>query len=111
MRASLTVAAIVVAAGLAGCAKKADNIEPAAISTAKYETWNCNQLTREKAFVDEALVRVSASQDKAASNDALMVFLIGVPTSGGGTPGEVARLKGEQEAIRRTMVAKNCRLS
>ena len=111
MRPYLTAAAVICATSLAGCAKKADNIEPAAISTAKYETWSCNQLTREQAFVDEALVRVSASQDKAASSDALMVFLIGVPTSGGGTPGEVARLKGEQEAIRRTMVAKNCRLS
>lgn len=96
---------------VSGCAKKADNIEPAAISSAKYEGWTCTKLTREKAFVDEALVRVSASQDKAASNDSLMVFLIGVPTSGGGTPGEVARLKGEQEALRRYMVERDCKLS
>lgn len=59
----------------------------------------------------KALVRVSASQDKAASNDAVMVFLIGVPTSDGGTPGEVARLKGEQEAIRKSMVERSCRTS
>ncbi len=91
------------------CAKKADNIEPSAISVSKYRNWSCNQLRREKAFTDTALVRTSAAQDKAAQNDAVMVFLIGVPTSGGGVPGEVARLKGEQEAIRQAMVRKSCR--
>jgi hypothetical protein len=103
--------AVLIAVGISGCAKKADSIEPAAISTAKYDGWSCKKMAREKAFVDEALTRASASQDKAAENDAVMVFLIGVPTSGGGTPGEVARLKGEQEAIRRRMVERNCRTS
>lgn len=110
-RISILALALVVAAGISGCAKKADSIEPAAISTAKYDGWSCKKMAREKAFVDQALTRVSASQDKAAENDAFMVFLIGVPTSGGGTPGEVARLKGEQEAIRRRMVERNCRTS
>ncbi len=110
MKTGITLMVVAVLA-CAGCAKKADNIEPAAISTAKYDGWSCGKLAKEKAFVDEALVRVSASQDKAASNDALMVFLIGVPTSGGGIPGEVARLKGEQEAIRRGMVERDCRTS
>jgi len=36
------------------------------------------------------------------------VFLIGVLTNGGGVSGEVARLKGEQEAVRRAMVQKRC---
>ena len=111
MKKALVVAALIAAGVVSGCAKKADNIEPAAISTSKYEGWSCNKLAREKGFVDEALVRVSASQDKAASTDAWMVFLIGIPTSGGGTPGEVARLKGEQEALRRYMVERNCRIS
>ena len=102
---------IAVVSTFAGCATKADNIEPAAISTAKYDGWSCRKMAKEKAFVDQALVRVSTSQDKAAETDAVMVFLIGVPTSGGGTPGEVARLKGEQEAIRRRMVERNCRTS
>ncbi len=108
MKKLMVVIALMAGSVLVGCAKKADNIEPAAISTAKYDGWNCSKLSREKSFVDEALVRVSTSQDKAAGNDALMVFLIGVPTSGGGVPGEVARLKGEQEAIRRSMVERNC---
>jgi hypothetical protein len=103
-----TYIALAVVAGLAACAPKAENIEPAAISTSAYEGWDCRRLAREKAFTDEALVRASDTQDRAASTDALMVFLIGVPTSGGGIKGEVARLKGNQEAIRRTMVLQNC---
>ena len=93
---------------LASCAQRAELVEPAAISTAKYDGWSCTKLSKEKAFVDEALVRASASQDRAADNDAMMVFLIGVPTSGGGIKGEVARLKGEQEALRRSMVETSC---
>ncbi|MEO9827486.1 MAG: hypothetical protein ABJF50_24025 [Paracoccaceae bacterium] len=103
-----TAAVLVACVLLSGCAKKSANIEPAAISTSKYSTWSCTQLKREKSFTDTALIRKSSAQDKAAQNDAVMVFLIGVPTSGGGIPGEVARLKGEQEAIRKAMIMKRC---
>ncbi len=111
MNKALVAIVLVASTAVASCAKRADNIEPAAISTSKYDDWNCSKLSREKSFVDGALVRVSTSQDRAANTDAWMVFLIGVPISGGGTPGEVARLKGEQEALRRYMVEHDCRIS
>ena len=104
----LSFAALAAALSVSACAQKADNIEPSAVSSSKYRAWSCQQLLTEQAFTESALGRVSANQDRAASNDALMVFLIGIPTSGGGTPGEVARLKGEREAIRRSLVRKNC---
>jgi hypothetical protein len=91
-----------------GCAERAANINPAFISDVKYSDWSCEKLISEKAFVDDALPRVGAQQDAAADNDALMVFLIGVPTSGGGIKSEVARLKGEQEALRKVTRDKNC---
>lgn len=103
-----TCAVLAACVALSGCAQKAANIEPSAISTSKYSSWSCSQLVREKAFTDTALIRKSSAQDKAAQNDAVMVFLIGVPTSGGGIPGEVARLKGEQEAIRKAIIMKRC---
>jgi len=96
---------------LGACVKKAELIEPAAISTAKYDGWGCSKLSREKAFVDKALVMKSTTQDKAAKSDAWMVFLIGFPTSGGGVTGEVARLKGEQEALRQSLINRSCRSS
>ncbi len=90
------------------CAKKAELIEPAEISSAKYSGWNCSKLRKEKAFVEAALARKSETQDKAAKTDAWMVFLIGIPTSGGGVTGQVAQLKGENEAIRKSMVGRGC---
>ncbi len=93
---------------VAACAPRADEITPAAISTSQYAGWDCGRLAREKAFTDEALTRASDEQDSAARRDAMTVFLIGVPVSGGGIKGEVARLKGNQEAIRRTLVAQGC---
>ena len=94
---------------LSACAKKAELIEPAAISTIKYDGWSCSKLRREKTFVESALAQKSNTQNKAAETDAWMVFLIGFPTSGGGVTGEVARLKGENEALRQSMVARGCR--
>ena len=91
-----------------GCAQRAANIAPAHISAAKYADWDCKRLLDEKTFVDNALPKASSQQDAAADSDAMMVFLIGVPTSGGGIKSEVARLKGEQEALRNVIRDKDC---
>ena len=72
---------------LSACAPYASEITPAAISGLRYDGWSCAKLAKEKAFVDEALARTSADEDAAANRDAWMVFLIGVPTSGGGVKG------------------------
>jgi len=93
---------------LSACAPHASEITPAAISSSKYDGWSFEKLIKEQTFVDNALVRTSADQDNAADHDALMVFLIGVPTSGGGVKGEVARLKGEQQALHEAMLERGC---
>ena len=81
-----------------GCAPWASNLSPSPISSARYEGWNCNKLRAEQKFVEDSLVRVSADQD--CGN--------GVPTSGGGVKGEVARLKGEQIALHNAMLMAGC---
>lgn len=93
---------------LSACAPHASDISPAAISSARYDSWGCTKLKKEQAFVDDSLTRVGADQDHAADHDALMVFLIGVPTSGGGVKGEVAELKGEQKALHEAMLDQGC---
>jgi hypothetical protein len=93
---------------LSACAPYAHDITPAAISSARYDGWACAKLTKEQAFVDTALTRVSADQDRSANNDALMVFLIGVPTSGGGVKSQVADLKGQQVALHDAMLQADC---
>jgi hypothetical protein len=74
----------------------------------RYDGWSCPKLKKEQSFVEASLVRVSADQDNAASNDALMVFLIGVPTSGGGVKSQVADLKGQQIALHNALLESNC---
>ena len=111
MRAVSVFALLATAAGviaLAGCAPHASDIAPAPISTARYDGWSCPKLRKELTFVEESLARVSADQDHAASNDALMVALIGVPTSGGGVKGQVADLKGQQVALHQALIEDNC---
>lgn len=93
---------------LCACAQHAYEISPAPISSARYDGWSCVKLKKEKTFVDDTLTRVSADQDHAASHDALMVFLIGVPTSGGGVKGQVAELKGQQDALHSAMLDRGC---
>jgi hypothetical protein len=100
--------AVIVLLLLAGCAPYASNISPSPISHARYDGWSCSKLKAEQKFVEENLVRISADQDSAAGNDILMVFLIGVPTSGGGVKGEVARLKGERNALHNALMAAGC---
>jgi hypothetical protein len=104
-----TLAAVaVVALALGGCAPHAAEIAPAPISTARYAGWDCGKLAREQKFVDSSLAKVSADQDSAADRDALMVFLIGVPTSGGGVKGQVADLKGQQNALHEAELDRGC---
>jgi hypothetical protein len=90
------------------CAQYASEISPAPISDARYDGWSCAKLNKEQAFVDTSLVRVGADQDDAANRDAVMVFLIGVPTSGGGVKGQVADLKGQQIAIHNALRDHSC---
>jgi|SRR5262245_19104789 hypothetical protein len=94
---------------LAGCAPRAANISPSAISSARYDGWTCEKLKKEQAFVEESLTRASADQDSAANTDVWTVIVIGVPISGGGIKGEVARLKGEQIAIHRALLDGDCK--
>jgi hypothetical protein len=106
----LSVAALLILLTATACAPRAANIEPAYVSPQKYmgEDWTCEKLINEAVYVGDALLRASGNQDDAATTDAWTVFLIGVPVSGGGNEYEVARLKGEQEALRVAIRDKNC---
>ena len=93
---------------LTAYAPHAANIAPASISAARYDDWSCAKLQKEQTFVEGSLVRISANQDRAADRDALMVFLIGVPTSGGGVKGKVADLKGQLDALHAARRDRGC---
>ena len=101
---------------LAGCADTSDQISASFVSPSPYQSMSCAQLGNEAQMVSNRVAVASAKQDKKASNDALAV---GVGTilfwpalfmikGDGAQAAEVARLKGEMEAIETTNRMKNC---
>ena len=68
--------AAVAAMTLAGCAQKPEAIKASYVSPTTYSGWNCTQLAQEAARVDNALVRASAQQNRARSNDTMGVILL-----------------------------------
>jgi orotate phosphoribosyltransferase-like protein len=99
------------AATLAACAKSPESISPAYVSEVGYRTWTCQQLGEESQRLSAALANASTRQEQARTNDAVGILLIGIPVSsmsGDNIAPEIARLKGETEAIRKTMFFKRC---
>lgn len=104
-------AVVITAISVAGCASSPERIAPADVSEIPYLSWSCQQLDEESARLGAALATASEKQKKASENDALGVFLIALPVasmSGDDIEPEVARLKGEIEAVRRTSIKNNC---
>lgn len=96
------------------CAKSPDSIQASYVSEVTYQSWSCSQLGEESQRLSSALATASTQQERARGNDVVGVILIGLPVSslsGDNIAPEIARLKGEQEAVRRAMITKNCRQS
>jgi hypothetical protein len=110
---------IIVATGfLAGCASRAENISAAYVSPFQYEKYSCDQLREEAGRISSRAAQVAGLQDTKATNDAVAtgvgviifwpaLFLIkGDATTGA----ELARLKGEMEAIEKVSITKKCNI-
>ncbi len=108
----LTILGVVaVAAALGACAKSPESISPSYVSEVGYQAWSCQQLSDETLRLSSAYASAAQQQEKARTNDVVGVILIGLPVSslsGDNIAPEIARLKGEQEAVRKAMVLKNC---
>ena len=99
------------AAILAGCAKAPESISASYVSEVGYLNWTCEQLAMETTRMSSAYAVAAQQQEKARTNDVVGVILIGLPVSsmsGDNIAPEIARLKGEQEAIRKAMMTKQC---
>jgi hypothetical protein len=102
---------IITAWTLAACAKSPDSISAAYISDVTYRSLNCQDLAVESARINAALARASTQQENARTNDTVGVLLIGLPVSsmsGDNIAPEIARYKGELEAINRVSTQKRC---
>lgn len=98
-------------ATLAACAKAPESISPAYVSDVGYRNWTCQQLGEESQRLSAALATASKQQEQARTNDAVGILLIGLPVSsmsGDNIAPEIARLKGETEAVRKAEFFKRC---
>jgi len=96
---------------LVGCATKPESVHPAYVSHVTYLNWDCDQLSAEQHRLLAALSSASDAQRHARGNDVVGWIFLGTPVatlSGGNQAANIARLKGELEALQRAMIAKKC---
>lgn len=112
-----TICMVVVSATiLAGCASSSDEIAASYVSPMQYQNYSCAQITEESRRISARASQVMAQQDENASNDAAKMgvgLVLFWPTlfflkGDGETKAEVARLKGEMEALEQANIQKNC---
>jgi hypothetical protein len=86
------------------------------VSSLQYQNHTCPQLAQEAESISARAVQLSGAQDSKATRDAVattvgvVVFwpLLFAVRGDDNTTAELARMKGEMEAIERTSVLKNC---
>lgn len=118
MNSNRFVGAALCAALAAGCAQKSDEISASYISPIAFQSHSCEQLGAEAQRVSTRAAAAIAKQDQKAEDDAaltavsLVLFWPAAFFIDGDdeTAGEVARLKGEMEAIEQANIQKNCGL-
>ena len=102
---------VAVLALTAACANRPESIHASYVSHEKYAYLDCPALALKLSETKEELARMSKLQDEKATGDAIGVFLILVPVSKltGDYEGDVARLKGEVEAIETAQIKAKCK--
>ena len=100
---------------LSACASKSKDIESAEVSPLAYQSYDCEQIGQEMLKVGLNLSAVSSRQDSTATKDAVAMGagIIFWPSffflaSGDDSKEEIARLKGESEALEQSAISKQC---
>ena len=102
--------------GVVGCASKAENIASTYVSPIVYSNYTCPMLAEEAARVSSRAAQAAGVQDSKASNDAVATGVGAVVfwpalffiKGDGTTAADLARLKGEMEAIEQASIQKKC---
>lgn len=103
--------AIGLALTVTGCATRPESISASFVSHEKYMGQTCSQLTDNMADARAKLADYSKQQDTKANLDAATVFLVLIPASklSGDHAGDVAKYKGEVEAIETAQIKSSCK--
>ena len=110
---------VCIALAVAGCASKSADIAPSYVSPMDYQNYTCEQLIEEGHRVSSHAAIASGQQDKDRHDDAVktgvgivLFWPVLLFTAGDGPKAtELARLKGEMDAIESAAIQKNCRVT
>ena len=107
----LKLASVCVLLAVVGCATRPESISASFVSHEKFLTQTCPELTDTMSDTRSKLAEASRAQDTKANIDAATVFFVLIPVSklSGDRAGDVARLKGEVEAIETAQVKNSCK--
>lgn len=96
---------------VSACASRPEGISASYVSHEKYIDGDCVRLATQMGDARAELVKVSALQDSKATADAWTVFFVLVPVSklSGDHAGDVAKWKGEVEAIDTAQIKNKCK--
>lgn len=116
MGSKIVIASLCGAALLGGCASRSDQVAATYVSPVQYQSYSCNQLARESQRINSRAAQLSGQQDDRRSRDnlataaAIVVFWPAAFLVGGDNAqtSELARLKGESDAIGQAAIMKNC---
>jgi hypothetical protein len=98
------------AIAMSGCATSPERIAAAPVANDKYMTSDCTQLATTMAEATASLNTFSEKQATRVKADAASVFLVLIPASWftGDNAADVAKYKGEVEAIKFVQAKKGC---
>jgi hypothetical protein len=104
------------ALALSACATSSDKVAPSYVSPLQYDAYNCRQLAEEAQRISARAAAASGAQDSQRTSDvvattaAIVVFWPALFFIGGDkqAAAELARLKGEMDAIEQASIRKNC---
>lgn len=116
MKRFVTWALLLMGLMLGACAKKSENVAASYVSPLAYQQFNCRQLAEEAGRVSQRAAELSGVQNRKRTGDivattaAIIVFWPAAFLVSGddAQTAELARLKGEFEAIQRVSVEKGC---
>jgi hypothetical protein len=116
-----TFAALALSASLtaAGCASRSQDVSAAYVSPTSYASYSCRELSAEAQRVSSAAAAASGAQDSQRTKDvvattaAVVIFWPAAFFVGGDNAqtAELARLKGQMQAIEAASIQKKCGIS
>ncbi len=98
-------------AALVGCASRPESISASFVSHEKYSNRDCTTLAIDLSNARSELAKFSSMQDSKANMDAATVFFVLIPASKltGDHAGDVAKWKGEVEAVETALIKAGCK--